>query len=95
MAGKTLFTNQTIDGDSSVFDADNGGKAKIRVFGNFDGATVQVQMAFRDADYVSLEDGDFTTAGAKDVLLQTGMSIRLNLSSAGASTDITADFIDG
>lgn len=94
MSAVTLFTAQTANGDSSVFDAVHREYSLIRVYGTFDGATVTAYADFDESGtYCILADGVWTSADIKTLYFKPGVKFKLTLSSAGASTSISAEVL--
>lgn len=90
----TLFENQQSNGTSNVFEEATGGMRWLKISGTFDSATIDLQMDFQDDDYVNMSNYQFTaTDSVKLTNLKPGIRLRLNLTSAGASTDITAKLL--
>lgn len=105
-----VFDNQTIDGDSLFFpgvnletyDASetfNGGKAQIAIDGDFDGAVIEVHV---DSDgsgastlgFIKLVGQDQIEPDVNNIDLARGNRVKLVLTGAGGSTDISATIIN-
>lgn len=100
MANKTIFSNQVADGNSSEFKAIGGlnSSAKIfpflTVYGEFDGASVQLEYQAANGNWYSTGDDPFTSSCAYFTELNSSVSYRLSLSGAGASTSISSTIYD-
>lgn len=91
---ETLLSNQTTNGSGSAVNIEDGGFRLLRVYGTFDGATAQLEVDFNGSGtWVADSGGAFTVADQFYLSTKTGMSVRLTVSSAGASTDLTAEMI--
>ena len=90
---QALITNRTTDGSGSAVGVESGGYRIIRFRGTFDGATVVIDCDFGDDNWVPADDTGRTTEGVLYLSLAQGMRIRATVSSAGASTDLTVDFV--
>jgi hypothetical protein len=88
-----LLENRTTDGSGNSVSVASGGYRIIRFRGTFDGATVVVDADLGDSNFVPADDTGRTTEGLLYLALTQGMSIRATVSNAGASTDITVDFL--
>lgn len=88
----TLFGDQTSNGDSSAVDF-YASVVQVRVWGTFDGASVELKIydSQRD-DYVSLDTTDavFTAEGSANIEIPSPSKIRATLASAGGSTSLSA-----
>lgn len=90
---KTLFLNQTVDGDSVILES-IGGYLISKLSGNLDGATISYEIDFYDSDFQPLisDNSELTQTilGVQTLILnKTGVRVKAVLSGAGASTDIT------
>ena len=84
-----IFDTQTSNGNSEEFTTN--GSAYLKVFGTFDSCQVRLQMISNHEDDSFSNTGDLITAdGLFKVPYSPNCRYRLNLSSAGASTSITA-----
>lgn len=92
-----LFENQTTNGNSLVFPASDethtGGPVWLAITGTFDGATVHLEINQESLGFTRLVGVDQTQNDVNRIALGNGHQFRLELSSAGASTDITASVI--
>jgi len=88
-----LLQNQTTDGNGNAASVASGGYRIIRFRGTFDGATVTIECDFGDDQWVAADDTGRTTAGVLYLSLTQGMRIRAAVSGAGASTDLTVDYL--
>ena len=89
---KTLFSNQTVDGDSIILDS-IGGYLIAKLSGNLDGGSISYEIDFHDNDFQPLISSNAvqlqTIIGVQTLILtKTGIRIKAVLSGAGASTDI-------
>jgi hypothetical protein len=88
-----LLENQTVDGSGSAVDVESGGYKIVRYYGTFDSCSIQVECDFdRDGNWVPAGDAR-TSATADYVQSAHGMRLRATVSSAGASTNVTVDFV--
>jgi len=98
-----IFENQTSDGDSIEYPPSgrqhSGGFVQLQLIGTFDGAEVRFLISQDGLDFVTLKDEDglndqvFSVPDVNRVYVKRGSKMKLNLSSAGASTDISASII--
>lgn len=90
-----LFENGTANGPSPNTAKADGASKVFTATGNFDGASVAVQIRSTDdpnAEWVTVTNGVMSGAGHKLVeFIPSGYDIRANISSAGASTDVFAE----
>lgn len=93
MAKHVLFDAQTSNATSSIVTVRPGVKT-VGVGGTFDSATVQAQGSLDGINWADLPNGDFTQNKIMNLKSHGSMQFRYTLSSAGASTSITA-IIDG
>lgn len=90
----TLFENQSSDGFSSIYEESQGGIRWLKLGGNFDGATVDLQLDFGDNNFVNVSNYQFTSEDAVEIKsLKPGIRLRLKVSSSGGSTSITAKLL--
>lgn len=69
----------------------HGGPSVLVLAGTFDGATVTLQMSpDGGATWAGVDNGAFTAAAERTISLPQRCKVRLNLASAGGSTDIDA-----
>ena len=88
-----LLTNKGTDGDGTEYLTEDGGFKILRLFGTFDGATVTLKTKFGlSATYNSTSD-TWTSEDSAPLVTKTGMWLKLTISRAGASTDISAEII--
>jgi len=101
MAYQTLLTNQTTNGSGTGYPSP-GGQAMLIVSGTFDGATVTPEITHDSTDegWVAINDDSGTavaiTAATNDGYIRwlpSEYSLRLTVSSAGGSTDISAKVV--
>ena len=88
-----LFENQTTNGDSLIYPANGthqGGPVWLAIVGNFDGATIQIQVDQENIGFQNLVGNAQTQADVNQIFLNKGHRLRLNLSGFGANTDVTA-----
>lgn len=92
-----LFENQTANGTSLVFpSADsthNGGPVFLAIGGDMDGASIAIEVNQDNIGFVLLQGQTQTTIDVNEIFLASGHQLRLVLSNAGASTDITASVV--
>lgn len=89
---QALLTNQTSNGSGSAADVSSGGYRIVRYRGTFDSCTITVECDFGDGNWVAA--GDAATAEGLDyIALAIGMRMRATVASAGASTDVSVDFV--
>lgn len=87
---KEFFSGATANGDSSEFTWDKD-EETIVISGTFDGATITLkQKDTAGGDYVNIPGGAFTAGTAVRVKAGKGSVVKATISSAGASTSITA-----
>jgi hypothetical protein len=87
MASKTLNTTVTANGDTLVPDW-NGRLGAFLVAGTFDGATVKLQHKI-GSTWVDLGSDTTVTADGGGQFITPQAELRVNVSSAGASTSVT------
>ncbi len=88
-----LFQNQTGNGVSTIFPASgtyNGGPVFLAITGTFDTATVEIQIDQDGLGFITLQGVSQTLTDVNRIAMISGQRLRLNLTSAGGSTDITA-----
>lgn len=92
-----LFTGETADGDSEIFVATGNGtgssqvlEGMIEVYGEFDGASVQLHWKARDGIFYPTEDDPWTSPDLKYARLNSNTPYKLVISGAGASTNLGA-----
>lgn len=89
-----LFENGIANGNSPNIHTSEGGNHVFSVRGNFNGATVTVQLFNPDdpnIEWADVENGALTFASDKSIdFVPQGYQVRAVISSAGASTDIFA-----
>ena len=85
-----LFTNGTADGNSPGTHKSVGGQHVIAITGNFDGASVALQVKSPDDPNSEWVTNKTYTAAENDpvTFLPSGYEARGVISSVGASTDI-------
>lgn len=94
MSAFVLFTDQTANGNSAVFNAVMREYSLIRVYGVWDGASVQAFADFDDSGtYCALTEGVWTQDNIKTLYLKPGVKLRMTLSDAGASTSLSAEVL--
>jgi len=94
MASITLFSAQTENGDSTNFDAELREYVLVRVYGTFNGCTVQASADFdASGTFCDIVDGSWTAEDIKQIYVKPGARVKLTLSSAGGSTSINADVL--
>ena len=90
-----LFTNGDSDGPSTEIHVSKGGDHIFTVTGNFDGASVAIQLKANgdpNAEFVTQTNGVLSAAGSKSLnFIPNGYSARAFISSVGASTDVFAE----
>jgi len=84
-----LFTAQTADGNSAAINWEPG-DGLLQVDGTFDSGSVAVQVSLDGGTTYSPYGTAITTAGVVKLELPAKCKLRLNLSSAGASTELNA-----
>jgi len=85
-----LFSTETSNGQSAVTIPPQGGGFYIaKATGNFDGASLALQVDMGDGDYADLNDAVFTEANARKIEIKPGMNMKAVISGAGGSTSIT------
>lgn len=101
MSRISLFSAQTTNGNSVAFNAIGQGTGSgniqetfLTLFGKFDGASLQLQYKASDGNWYSTGDAAITSACAWFAKVNSSLPYRWNLSSAGASTSISADAYD-
>ena len=91
---ETLLSNQTANGSGSVVTIEDGGFRLLRVYGTFDGATATLEYDFNGSGtWVADSAGAFTVADASPITTKVGLQVRLTVSGAGGSTDLSAELI--
>ena len=97
---EVLVTNLTADGDYPASPVSVSGDKSIAIYGTFDGATVEIIMHTEDKEGTLQElpvstDLTYTAAEAPQYYkFPDGMPIKVRVSSAGASTDISINLHD-
>lgn len=97
MSQVTLFDDQTADGVSSFFNANQVNPNQIQypflsIKGTFDGATVTLQWRDPDGNWDASDASEdvWTEPKLQPLYLNSYSSYRLSISNAGASTSIKA-----
>ena len=87
---RQIFSNQTTNGNSDSFGTN--GKLYLRISGTFDSAAIQIQSKTNNTndDFSTTGDSPITQAAQVAIPYSPGITYRLVLSSAGASTNINA-----
>lgn len=90
----TFFENQTANGTSPVYNVQDGGERIVKYTGDFDGATISLQLDFGDGLYAPIAGAEYTAAGAETLkYLKPGLRIRVVLTNVGAATNITVKIL--
>jgi len=97
MTNKTIFSAQTTNANSTTFYAigNLNGSAKdyafLTVYGEFDGASIQLEYQAADGSWYSTGDDAITAPCAYFIEMTTAaVPYRLALTGAGASTEISS-----
>jgi len=96
MTNKTIFSAQTVNGNSTTFNAigDLNASAKIysflTIYGVFDGATITLQYQAADGNWYTTGDVSITDSCAYFIEISVNVAYRLNLSGATGSTSISS-----
>jgi hypothetical protein len=96
MANKTIFSSQTVNGNSTTFNAigDLNNSTPIysflTVYGVFGGATITLQYQAADGNWYSTGDVTFTDSFADFVEVSVNVPYRLNLTGATGTTSISS-----
>jgi len=96
MSAFVLYSTATSDGDSAILTVPNDGReyALCRVYGTFDGATVQASADFDNSGtYCNLADGVWTEEDIKQVYLKPDVKFKLTISVAGGRTSLSSEII--
>lgn len=85
-----LLDSQTTDGDGTTIDWTGNHEGTIQVSGTWDGATVTVYGSLDDGTtWASPTNGTFTADKIVEFQMGTG-KVKATITSAGASTDLSA-----
>jgi len=91
---ETLLANQTANGSGSTVTIEDGGFRLLRIYGTFDGATATLEYDFNGSGtWVADSAGAFTVADTSPVTVKVGLQMRITVSGAGGSTDLSAELI--
>ena len=90
----TLLSSQTTNGSGTIVTITDGGFRLIRIYGTFDGATATLESDFNNSEtWVADSAGAYTVPDTSPLTVKTGLRVRLTVSSAGASTSLSAEML--
>jgi hypothetical protein len=89
-----LLENQTGDGSGTEITIKDGSFKILRIYGTFDGATAQLEFDIEESGtWVADSKGAFVAADSYVLNAKTNLNVRITVSGAGASTDLTAEIL--
>lgn len=90
MAQFTFFQNQTTNGDSPIYNVQDGGYRIIKATGTFGGASVSIFVDFGDGNFAPILSYAFTMPDTKEIQpLKPGIRLKAVMTSASGTTDVT------
>jgi len=85
-----LLDNATANGSGFELVSPLKEESTLLLSGVWNGATVALELSIDGTDWVTPTDGTFTADTASTLLLGQGLHVRMTVSAAGASTDLSA-----
>lgn len=87
-----LLAAKTTNGSGTDAVVKDGGFKLLRIYGTFDGATVTLSIDFNGST-TFVNDSTYTAQGVYYVNSKVGLTYRLTISAAGASTSLSAEML--
>lgn len=90
MAQFTFFQNQTTNGDSPIYNVQDGGYRIIKATGVFGGAAITINVDFGDGEFAPILSYQFTAPDTKEIQpLKPGVRLKATVALSSPTTDVT------